>query len=167
MLLRDKALQKQKWAEELLCSSGELHGVSLWSTLSLPLCHLIALSLERPTTAVWCSSREASGGGRYGASPGKCILFSVCRDCAWTSLKCFHLVPLDFVHVQFEDKGVFAQDFQMPGHVVRATRAVDIYGMCMYECRSWSALAQACTSCIPLAVHVLCHEREHGHSVLP
>lgn len=53
--------------------------------------------------------------------------------CAWTSLKCLYLVSLDFVHVQFEEQGVFAQDFQMPGHVLRATE-------------QWVFMAHACMS---------------------
>lgn len=44
---------------------------------------------------------------------------------AWASLKCSGLLPLDFVQVQFEDKGEVGCDSQAPGDVAgTAVRAV-------------------------------------------
>ena len=50
------------------------------------------------------------------------VSLSVCAGLlrAWASLKWLCLLPLDLAQVQFEDNGVVAQDFQVPGNVAGA-----------------------------------------------
>lgn len=100
--------------------------------------------------------------------PGKLVLFCVCRatlclDFPEVSLfGVFRLCPC-----AVWGTGSVCSGFPDAWSCAQSYRAVGIYGTCVHECHSWSVLAQACISCIPLAVHVLCHEREHGHNVLP
>lgn len=83
---------------------------------------------------------------------------------AGASLKWSGLLPLDFVQVQFEDKGEVGRDSQAPGDVAGATVGCC---MCSHEFYSRSALGLMCSSCTGLAVHNSHCKREPGHRVLP
>lgn len=82
---------------------------------------------------------------------------------AWASLKWPGLLPLDFVQVQFEDKGEVGGDSQVPGHVAGDTVGSS---MCSHEFYSGSALGLTCPSCTMPAVHSSHCKWEPGHRVL-